>query len=843
MGTSVRTSSPSHVVDTLPTRIDVTRLPLVRTDTQVPTQIGRAAAPQLSPSELPAQFRVITQHQIDPPPFGRRGRIVQPEYNLTEIGKATDTDGLLRRAFDAHLTCVMKNGWQLAGRNDRTKSYIQRRLDEISFMSQAPFEQIVRQAAQDLIEYHNFFVYLVRQPDRSSGQPIVWHGKNKDPIAALHAVDPTTMYPLLGDTTEIRSWHQFIDGRNFSGRRMVLPEETEGAKRYSPEDVIHGFMRRRAGFIFGTPSAIPVLDDIRALRRLEEIAELIAHRHAFPFVHIKVGTERIPAKLLGTGEHEVDVVQRQYERVPLEGSMVTSERVTIVPIPLTPMDLSNLLEHYHRRAVTGLGLSDIDVGRGGTANRGTAVVLSRSLMDRCREYQRAIAMFFGFGLFDVLLLEGGFALTPENRVFLGFPEIDLDHRMAVNNHAMALYQGKLITETEARIEMGRDPITDAQRDDMFFERVDKPLAIIKAIDEPYTPEAKAAAKGLGGKAATATRNQPQNQGGRKAAKTPPANTRVRGADMQPLIHALRTEVLAYLDRQFAAGAPLSDVALREVFAKHREQIEGKLVASATEKIQTGFDRYRTDSRTPTSFFVGDPLKHRFRRRCVAPSLDRLFGADGESEILIADLRQRTADHVLRVASFFNAWDLRWDLLLGRLDAVAQRFGYLQAAWIDDSHEVHWHAAQPCPSCQDLNGKTVTPRHVTYYGLSDRDCAFEFRLLETARLPSRVPLRVRAMLTEGQQAILQLSVPGREDYLDLSHPGRFLKIVLDSQESAVLPEESTGGWKYDGSGAIHLPRFESGVAELWSDDRVVGRVRFEALPNGSTHGYDISSSAQ
>lgn len=818
--------------------VDVTRLPLIRLDAQLPTQVGRAAAPQIQPTVLPAQFRVVTQHQIEPPPYGRRGRIIQPEYNLAEIGKATDTDGLLRRAFDAHLTCIMKDGWLLAGRNDRTRSYIQRRLDEISFMSQVPFEQVVRQAAQDLVEYHNFFLFLVRQPDRSSGQPITWHGKHKEPVAALHSIDPTTMYPLLGDTTEVRSWHQFVDGRNFSGRRLEFSTETEGSKRYSPEDVIHGFLRRRAGFIFGTPMAIPVLDDIRALRRLEEIAELIAHRHAFPFVHLQVGTERIPAKLLPTGEHEIDVISRQYERVPLEGSLVTSERVKITPVPLTPMDLSTLLEHYHKRAVTGLGLSDMDVGRGGTANRGTAVVLSRGLMDRCREYQRSLSMFFLFGLFDVLLLEGGFDLTPENRVFLQFPEIDLDRRMTVNNHAMALYQGKLITETEARLEMGRDPITPAQRKDMHFELVDKPLAIIQAVDEPFTSEAKQASK-----AATTSKNQPTNQAGKKAAKTPPANTRVRGADMQPLVEALRLAILTYVDTQLTTGQPLSDTGLRELFTTHREQIEQQLVAQGVERIQKGFDQYRTDSRTPTAFFVGEPLKRRFHRRCVAPALDRFFGPEGESEVLITDLRRQTADHVLRAAAFFNAWDQRWDLLLDRLEAVAQRFGYIQAAWIDDAHHVQWAVAEPCARCRELDGKMVTPRQVTYYGLSDRDCAVTFRLADTTRLPARVPLRVQSLVRADDHAVLQLSIPGREDYLDLTQPGRFMKILLDSQESAVLPEEAVGGWRYAGSGAVHLPRFESGVVELWSEDRVVGRVRFEALSNGEPHGHEVPASAE
>lgn len=811
------------MVDFVP-HVDVTKLPVLGggsgQDSQLPTQMGVAARPRILPNVVPAQFRVVTHHQMEPPPQGRRGRIVQAEYDLTEIAKAIDTDGLLRRASDAHITCIMKDGWELFGRNDTAKAYIQRRLDEISFMSQQPFEQVVREAAQNLVDYHNFFVWLVRNPKRSSGREIRFHGKRKDPIAAVHTIDPTSLFPLLGDTVEIRSWHQFIDGRRVSGRRLYLPMHTKGSKRYNVEDIVHGYMRRRAGFVFGTPMQVPVLDDIRALRRLEEIAELIAHRHAFPLVHLQVGTEKIPVKKLPGGITEVDVVQRQYDKVPLEGAFVTSERVTVTPIKLDPMELDNLLAHYEKRALTGLGMSEVDIGRGDTANRGTAVVMSKSLMDRCREYQKALMMFFTWQVFDVLLMEGGFTLTPENRVFMVFPEVDLDRRMAVNNHALALYQGGLITETEARLQMGRDPITTAQRKDMHFERLDKPLSIIKAVDEPYTQAAKNAAT---------NRNQPTNQNGTKSSKGTPTNTRIRGDSMRALTQGLRDDIFGYLESRFTDGKAIDAPQLQQCIQTHRDKIADQLVAGCVPKIRDGFKAYTVDSRTPTSFFVGEPLKNRFRKRCVGPALERFLGdADSDAQRLIRDLCERTGDHYLSVSAFFQTWDAHWALMLKRLDRVAERFGYMQAVDIDDAYEVRWKVQDPCGQCQEFDGKTVTPRHVNYHGLGDRDCAAAFQLVETSRLPARVPLLVERYTSDG---LLQLRVPERDDYLDLDHPNRFLKIFLDSQEAAVLPEEDAGGWQYKGSGTVQLPKYESGVAVLWSDDREVGRVRFEAMNGG------------
>jgi hypothetical protein len=68
-----------------------------------------------------------------------------------------------------------------------------------------------------------------------------------------------------------------------------------------------------------------------------------------------------------------------------------------------------------------------------------------------------------------------------------------------------------------REEISRDPIGDAQRDNMYFELVQKPNAIIMAKDEPFTAGAKQAVKA--GSKSTNNREKPTNQHGTKPAKT------------------------------------------------------------------------------------------------------------------------------------------------------------------------------------------------------------------------------------------------------------------------------------------------------------------------------------
>lgn len=684
----------------------------------LPTQTGPDARPKRSPEDLPAQFRVITTHTIEAPPIGRRGRIIQPEYDFAEIAKAIDTDGLLSRACQAHLNCIMKDGWSLAGRNDKTKSYIQSRLDDLTFMSQLSFTQIIRQAAQDLVCFHNFFIYLVRDASRSAGRPIRFHGKQKDPIAALHPMDPTSMYPVLGDTVEIRKWVQYTDGRSVSGRWVSLQtDDTKNSKTYPPEDVIHGWYFRRTGFIFGTPQATPVLDDIRALRRLEEIAELIAHKHAFPLIHLKVGTETLPAKQLGDGTHEVDLMTRKYQQLPLEGAIVTSERVEVVAIKVDPLDLSKLLDHYEKRAITGLGISDIDVGRGDSANRGTAVVTSRALLDRCREYQRVLAEILTLSIIDVLLLEGNFELTPENRVFLSFAEVDIERRNATENHALTMYQGGLMTETEARLAMGRDPITEAMREDMHFKRLDEPLAIIKAIDEPYTNPAKA-------KASSAS--QPTNQAGKKSAKTTPVNVRVRG----DALTKLQITIADCVESQRVQEVPFQITLVVDCIRSHTDQIQRQMTNALLTDLRSGMQRYVTDGGSPVVPFVGQELRDQLTQRCVQVPLDALLNPEhGEIAKLLKGLDQTVENHDFQISTFFQTWESRWNRLEDRLKVVAQRFGYLYAAQSDTQASVVWSSTDTaCAYGHDAESPSLSLDQATYYGLLGCICRKELQRL-------------------------------------------------------------------------------------------------------------------
>lgn len=401
------------------------------------------------------------------------------EYNLIEIGRIEDVESYVRQAYSKKVGLMFKSGYSLTGPNPKTINYITRRLAQLEQAQGKPFGILLREIGYDLVKYHNAYLVKVRRLQASGGQRRRDHrtGKMLDPVAAYFRMSPETVWikrDIFGNVLQYRQ------------------QTSHGVKQiyFEPENVIHIYKDRKGGFAVGTPPLVPVLDDIRALRRLEENIELLVYQHLFPLLHYKVGTEDRPAGVLPTGESEIDVVRAQIESMPAEGCIVTPERhdISIIGAEGRALRADAYLNHFKQRVFAGLGMSAMDFGESGTANRSTAERLSRALIDNVKDYQEVLASFINHEIITELLLEstwGAEALEPENLVRFVFAEIDEDSKIKRNSNTINLYQSNLITESEARIDLGCQPLTEDQRHDMFFERVTKPRALIMATDEKY----------------------------------------------------------------------------------------------------------------------------------------------------------------------------------------------------------------------------------------------------------------------------------------------------------------------------------------------------------------------
>lgn len=458
------------------------------------------------------------------------------EYDLAEISRAADTDSYLARAFKKKTGLLMKEGYRWVGKNQNTIKYLKKRISQIERATSMPFKLLLREVAGDLIKFSNAYIVKVRDKKASGGAVRKIPGKTMKPVAGYFRVPPETMFFKRDQQGHVIKYQQKILQPMVSPKSGKWPE-------WNPEDVIHIYHDKKGGFAVGTPDSVPVLDDVRVLRRMEEDVELLVYQHLFPLYHYTVGTETAPAQIFADGATEVDLIRAQVEDMPAEGSIVTPERHEIKAIGAQGKALKAdpFLEHFKKRVWAGLSMSAIDYGEGSSANRNTADALSQALIDCVKDFQQVMELFVDFFIIGELLLESTFSvdvLDDEHSVHLQFNEIDLEAKIKRDANAVNLYQGHVIGLTKARKEVGEEPITADEESEMYWDRIEKPRLIIQSIDEPYTAESKAAMSGKSNPSSpsnpavtskkvsekTKSKKEGKSRGGKAAAaKTQPTN--------------------------------------------------------------------------------------------------------------------------------------------------------------------------------------------------------------------------------------------------------------------------------------------------------------------------------
>jgi hypothetical protein len=451
--------------------------------------------------------------------YGRREEFTCPEYNLMEIGVIEDVESYVRQSFQKKTALMFKQGEELSGKNKTVIEYLKKRIQQIEYVSDVSWRQLLRDTGYALISRSNFFWVKVRKDEASGGRMI----GGVQPIAAYFGMGAENVEVKKDSNGKVLKYRQRMpDGR---------------IKDFSPRDVIHFYAYRKPGFTFGTPGIVPAKEDIRALRRIEENVELLIYQTLFPIFQYKVGTENRPAGDIklpdGSVISEVEHVRGQIQQMPAEGGIVTPERheLSFIGAEGKALKAREYLDYFKTRVFSGLGVSAMDMGEGDSANRSTADSLSKTLVDSVKDYQDIIETFVNKEVIKELLIESDFkfdVFAPENLVQFFFKEIDIEEQMKKNTNAQVLYNGNIIDINEARDVGGYEPVTEEQEPLMFLDRVE-----LRKLDAQLQQQLEVAKIGAASRA-TATSgssasnsaknsNAPTNQYG---TKTGPQKTRL-----------------------------------------------------------------------------------------------------------------------------------------------------------------------------------------------------------------------------------------------------------------------------------------------------------------------------
>lgn len=431
-----------------------------------------------------------------------------PEYNLLDIDNAYSTDSYVRQCVDKIVEKIFKEGFGFYGKNPNAIEYVKIRLTYMAETTQQPLQSLLNDMAEDMVKYHNIVLVKSRKADESQIPPgVTVNGiDGAEPVAGYFCLHPGTMTVKRDSTGLIQNWKQEVDG-------------SDTTVNFNPSEIVHIYYKRKKGNAFGEPFLLPVLDDIRALRFLEENVVNMVYKHTNPFFHITVGDDESPGS-----PQEVEEVRAEIENMDPAGGLVTNNRVTFNSVEADKaVDAKGYLEYLEARVFSGLGISAVQFGRGDTSNRNTADSMTDELSDRIKAFQQAIETGINFFIIKDLLIEGGFdpLNNPDDVVTFEFLENDLDRKIKAENHAIYKYEHNSITEDEMRDEIGKDPITD--RSKMFQTLITQANAAHEASLSSSSTTSSSSNKEQG-TGETNNKNKPTNQHGTKTSSKKTTNS-------------------------------------------------------------------------------------------------------------------------------------------------------------------------------------------------------------------------------------------------------------------------------------------------------------------------------
>lgn len=500
-------------------------------------------------------------------------------YDFEEIRRVEDKESYLAISFRKHIEAILKRGWSITGNNPDFVKHVRTRLWEIFILTGISTKRLVRDVVGDLVRFSNAYI-VVKRSDKFpiTGQTYKFRNKTFKPIVGMFRADPATMTPVFRRKGKRR---RLIGWRQRSTRTY-----NKAATNYFTVNDVYQLTWNDKGLVIGTPYPIPVLDDIRALRRMEEFVELLASKHSFPLFHYKVGTDDNPAEVFEEGGSEVETVATAVESMPTEGCWVTSERhsIDVVGAEGKALGLEKYLTHFESRVIAGCGISGVSLGRGDTS-KASAVVVDKVLVDRAADMQETLQDQLEESLFFELMLDSGKPFGPDDMAYLLFPEVDAESQRAHENHQLNLYNNDMLTEEELRKELGRNELKEEEderrrvaRTDLYLQegyaKMAKKHGYLTTFPGVKAPSATGAGgsggggggapkkKSSAGKNTTKSKNQPTNQSGTKATKT-----RITVRNVQDEILNLKHTFSSLVDKKIDINVENATLMVKHAFVR------------------------------------------------------------------------------------------------------------------------------------------------------------------------------------------------------------------------------------------------------------------------------------
>jgi len=392
--------------------------------------------------------------------YSKRASFEPAPYDFNRIIQAVDTDSYVRQAINKHKELFWKEGWEIIGENPEAVRYLYQRIDYMEMAMKRPFLDFLIEVSDQIFKFANVFIVKARGDISEYFPSTLEPMGGSQPVIGYYLI-PTEQVRILRDKhNRPRSYQQETDPLTY-GPNVNDPV-------WSADRVIHMSIDKKTGRAFGTPFLSNVLDDVVALRQMEEDIQNLVHRELFPLYKYRIGTAEQPAE-----PDEIARAASEIEAMRSEGGLILPYRhdIDVVSTGNAALDATKYVDHFKERVAVGLGVAPHHLGmmmNGG--NRSVTERLDTALYDKIKQYQKIFSDMVRVHIFNELLLEGGFdpIANPaeegvSDRCFFKFNEIDVDTQVKKETHIIQKYVNSLISIEEARIQLGVDPSVDEDR--------------------------------------------------------------------------------------------------------------------------------------------------------------------------------------------------------------------------------------------------------------------------------------------------------------------------------------------------------------------------------------------
>lgn len=382
------------------------------------------------------------------------------EYDLFATFKLLQHEPYFLKASQKKLALIIKSGFSIHTFNSEIQAYLNARFLYMFMQTGKSLKELVKQIAYYLIVSSNAFIIKVRDSNFQFAHSYFKDGKEMHPVVGLFLAHPTTMRP------KYKSVKNGKNGTKLEIEKWIHSNYAGSYKEFDPEDVVHFTVNKEDGMLFGMPDVVPVIDDIRTLRKIEEDVQLLLYRDLFPIIHYQIDTPSIIDHR--SGWTELDQARSDMQNIIQDGGIATDKRheINFVGSDSKGIDAKPYLEYFRERVFSGLGISSADMGIGLDIAGNTANSMSKQLTDSVRFVQQELSRQFDEFILYELMIQSPFEITEvfsdDSIPSLRFNDPDIEWRIRKENHEADLFQKGLKDIDESRAAMGLNEFTDDQ---------------------------------------------------------------------------------------------------------------------------------------------------------------------------------------------------------------------------------------------------------------------------------------------------------------------------------------------------------------------------------------------